>query len=206
MGLFGFLKKEKKEYHFLMDKNSNYLARGSAETDRESGSIQFKVLDGNAEEILKAEIVQVVPADKTESVTMGKAVSRRANVVNIEPMRDMGMGVRKNFRMPVDFESFIYPNRGGRYIIKSIDLSCGGIAFYSVANLSAGEETEVVIPITADGPLIVRCAILRVIPFSPPIQKYACQFVDLIPDEEEVIREAVFSVQLAQIRSGGARR
>jgi hypothetical protein len=206
MGFFDFLKKEKKEYHFLMDKNANYLARGSAETDAESGSIQFKVIDGSVDEILRQEIVQVVPADKTKSVTMGKAVSRRANFVHIEPMRDMGMGVRKNFRMPVDFESFIYPDAGGRYIIKSIDLSCGGIAFYSVASLPAGSETEVVIPITAEEPLIVRCAILRVIPFAPPIQKYACQFVDLIQDEEEMIREAVFNVQLAQIRSGAGRR
>ena len=206
MGLFDFLKgKEKKEYHFLMDKNSNYLARGTAQPDGDGDNIQFKVIDGSVDNILKAEIVQVVPADKNQSVTMGKAVSRRANSVIIEPMRDMGMGVRKNFRMPVDFESFIYPDSGGRFIIKAIDLSCGGIAFYSVANLPANSETEVVIPITAEAPVIVRCVVLRVIPFSPPIQKYACQFLDLIPDEESLIREAVFSVQLAAIRSNNAR-
>ena len=201
MGLFDFLKKEKKEYSFLMDKNSNYIARGTAQKEANSESVLFKVIDGNVDEILKMEIVQVVPADKDQSVTMGKAVSRRANGVLIEPMRDMGMGVRKNFRMPVDFESFIYPDAGGRYIIKSIDLSCGGVAFYSVGPLKAGDEMEVVIPITSEAPVIVRCVVLRVIPFSPPIQKYACQFVDLIPDEEEMIREAVFSVQLASIRS-----
>ena len=202
MGLFDFLKaKEKKEYHFLMDKDSNYIARGTAQKDGDSDDIQFKVIDGSVDEILRLGIVQVVPADKNQSVTMGKATSRRANSVIIEPMRDMGMGVRKNFRMPVDFESFIYPDAGGRHIIKSIDLSCGGVAFYSVANLAAGDEMEVVIPITAEAPVIVRCVVLRVIPFSPPIQKYACQFMDLIQDEEDMIREAVFSVQLAAIRS-----
>lgn len=202
MALFGFLKREKpQEYYFLMDKDSNYLARGSLQSTPDNDNILFKVMDGNIEEILRLEIVQVVPADKTKSVTMGRAVSRRANVVTIEPMRDMGMGVRKNFRMPVDFESFIYPDSGGRYIIKSIDLSCGGIAFYTVAELPAGSEMEVVIPITAEAPVIVRCTILRVFPLAPPIYKYACQFVGLIQDEESAIQEAVFNIQLAHIRS-----
>ena len=202
MAFFGFLKKEKaKEYHFLMDKDSNFLARGTLENDEDSGNMDFRVIDGSVDTILRMEIVQVVPADKTKSVTMGKATGRRGNVVIIEPLRDAGMGVRKNFRMPVDFESFIYPDAGGRYIIKSIDLSCGGIAFYSVADMKAGAQMEVVIPVTAEGPLIVRCTALRVMPFSPPIQKYACQFVDLIQDEENMIQEAVFNIQLTQIRA-----
>ena len=202
MALFGFLKKEKaKEYYFLMDKDSNFLARGTLENGEESGSLDFRVIDGNVDHILRMEIVQVVPTDKTKSVTMGKATGRQGNVVIIEPLRDMGMGVRKNFRMPTDFESFIYPDAGGRYIIKSIDLSCGGIAFYTVANLQAGSQMEVVIPITAEGPLIVRCKALRVMPFAPPIQKYACQFLDLIQDEENMLQEAVFNIQLTQIRA-----
>ena len=201
MALFGFLKKEKQQdYYFLMDKNSNYLARGALQDNPDDGDILFKVLDGNIENILRVGIVQVVPTDKTKSVTMGKAVSRRGNVVTIEHMREMGMAVRKNFRMPVDFESFIYPDSGGRYIIKAIDLSSGGIAFYTVASLPAGSNMEVVIPITAEAPVIVRCTILRVMPFAPPIQKYACQFVDMIPDEESMIQEAVFNIQLAHIR------
>lgn len=201
MALFGFLRKEKQqEYHFLMDKNSNYLARGSLQSNPDNDNILFKVLNGDIDEILRMEIVQVVPTDKTQSVTMGKAISRRMNVITIEPMRDMGMGVRKNFRMPVDFESFIYPDSGGRYIIKSIDLSCGGIAFYTIAELPAGAEMEVVIPITADAPIIVRCTILRAFPVAPPLHKYACQFVGLIQDEENLIQEAVFNIQLAHIR------
>ncbi|MBQ6986984.1 MAG: PilZ domain-containing protein [Oscillibacter sp.] len=201
MALFGFLKKEKQQdYYFLMDKDSTYLARGALQDNPDDGDILFKVLDGDIEHILRMEIVQVVPTDKTKSVTMGKAVSRRGNVVTIEHMREMGMAVRKNFRMPVDFESFIYPDSGGRYIIKAIDLSSGGIAFYTVANLQAGSNMEVVIPITAEAPVIVRCTILRVMPFAPPIQKYACQFVDMIPDEESMIQEAVFNIQLAHIR------
>lgn len=206
MALFGFLKKEKaKEYHFLMDKDSNFLARGTLPDGEEGGNLQFKVIDGSVEQILRFGIVQVVPTDKTKSVTMGKAVSRRGNVVVIEPLRDMGMGVRKNFRMPTDFESFIYPDEGGRFIIKTIDLSCGGIAFYSVADMKVGAQMEVVVPITAEGPLIVRCTVLRVMPFSPPIQKYACQFLDLIQDEENMLQEAVFNIQLTQIRANQRR-
>ena len=204
MALFGFLKKEKQEQYYLMDKDSHFLGKGTVQ-HREDNVIQFKLQEGNTDDVLRAEILQVIPMNDKTSTTMGRITDHRGNNFTIEPMRDMGTGVRKNFRMPVDFESFIYPDEGGRYIIKSIDLSCGGIAFYSIANLKAGSQMEVVIPITADGPLIVRCTALRVMPFSPPIQKYACQFVDMIQDQENMIQEAVFSIQLAQIRDSGRR-
>ena len=114
MALFGFLKKDKQQdYYFLMDKDSNYLARGTLQSNPDNDNVLFKVLNGDIEEILRLEIVQVVPTDKTQSVTMGKATARRGNVVTIEPMRDMGMGVRKNFRMPSCFRSitgwYLYP-------------------------------------------------------------------------------------------------
>ena len=201
MAFFGFFKKEKQVYHLLMDKDANYLGKGEVQNSAEGVNIQFKVLEGKTDEIVKAEIVQVVPMDKEASIVMGRVILRRGNNIVIEPMRDAGAGIRKNFRMPVDFESFIYFDSGGRAIIRSIDLSCGGIAFYSVSPLDPGEEIDVVIPITVEGPLIVRAKVLRSKPFSPPIQQYACQFIDLIHDEEAAIQEAVFTVQLERIRA-----
>ena len=200
MALFGFLKREKQTLHLLLDRDSSLLAKGEVQKNADGVNIQLKIVEGNTDAVVKAEIIQVVPMDNREAVVLGKVIFRRGNNIALEPMRKLGSEVRKNFRMPVDFESFIYPPSGGRYIIKSIDLSCGGIAFYSTAQLQPGDVTEVVIPITADGPLIVRCTILRVIAFAPPIQQYACQFLDLVHDEEAMIQEAVFSIQLEHIR------
>ena len=55
---------------------------------------------------------------------------------------------------------------------------------------------EIVLPVT-DSPLIVRAQILRQLASEPeegPL--YASKFVDLIQDEEAMIRRAVFSIQL----------
>lgn len=201
MALFGFWRKEKTVApHLVMDREANVIAKAEIQSQSDE-KVQLKIVEGDADRVARAEIIQVVPKDNQQQGIVGKVTFRRGNVIEMEPTREAGAQVRKNFRMPADFESFIYPPSGGRYIIKAIDLSCGGIAFYSIADLKPGDKVEVVIPITAEGPLIVQCLILRSFPQAPPIQKYACQFVDMIPDEEAMIQEAVFGIQLRTIQN-----
>ena len=55
---------------------------------------------------------------------------------------------------------------------------------------------EVVLPVT-DSPLVVKTQVLRVLPDKSSDQPfYATKFVDLIHDEEALIRKAVFSIQI----------
>ena len=127
-------------------------------------------------------------------------MDRRGNVVSIQSVRELGEDVRRNLRMPVRFESYLYPRSDawkGRIPVLSNDLSCGGVAFFCAHKLEPGERNQIVIPVTSQ-PLLVDIKILRERPSPEPIPLYAAAFTDLIHDQETMIREAVFSIQLRQ--------
>ena len=81
--------------------------------------------------------------------------------------------------------------------MRSIDLSCGGIAFCTDVSLESGDVVEMVLPMT-DNPLIVKTQILRPLPQreGETKPKYAAKFVDLVEDEDFAIRKSVFSIQI----------
>ena len=105
---------------------------------------------------------------------------------------------RRNFRVPVQEKSFLYPVDGswkGRRAIETIDLSCGGIAFYSDSGMNSGDVAEVVIPMTAN-PLLLQIKLLRKDEVTAERARYAAKFVALQPEEDQMICEAVFNIQL----------
>ena len=83
----------------------------------------------------------------------------------------------------------------GQRTICGKDLSCGGVAFYTAKPLEMREIIELVLPVT-DFPLVVRAQVIRAISEEPEKYLYAAKFVDLIHDEEALIRKAVFSIQI----------
>ena len=105
----------------------------------------------------------------------------------------------RNLRVPIRFASFIYPLPGsqwqGRRAISSIDLSCGGVAFYCAPTLQVGDCCEIVIPVTVQ-PVILKCQILRRNDLSGERCLYAAKFIEMCHAEETFVREAVFRVQL----------
>ena len=91
---------------------------------------------------------------------------------------------RRNFRVPVQEKSFLYPVDGswkGRRTIETIDLSCGGISFYSDPGMNSGDIAEVVIPMTAN-PLLLQIKLLRKDEVTAERARYAAKFVVLQPD------------------------
>ena len=198
--MFGFGKKKKPPVYILLDRDSHILAKGDLQGELTDRNIQMKIVEGTADNVVKAEILQVVSSQSRDPLLMGQVIMRRGNLVVLEPMRKLGSEVRRSFRMPVKFSSFLYLAEGGRYAVTSIDLSCGGIAFLTDGVLNIGSVYEIVIPITADSPLIVHCQLLRTNSHDSGLLFYACKFVDIIDDEEALIQEAVFNVQLEAIR------
>ena len=181
----------------LLNRDSMLLARGEMKSAPDDPSIEVELISGEPEKIESADIVQIVPSDKTVRPRMGRFLMHRDDRVVLKPMRAFGAALRENFRVPVNFECFIYPREGGRAVYRALDLSCGGIALYTNYNLAAGEVFELVIPITAEGPLILDCEVLRVEPIeNTAARKYAAKFVDLIHDQEAALREAVFQLQV----------
>ncbi len=171
------------------------LAHAERQGAPDGSRLQLHITAGSAGDVERAELIQAVPMDSKLPMRMGKVVLRRENTVVLETATGKDIDARKNLRMPVSFESFAYFQRGGRAAIRALNLSCGGIAFYCAAPMDVGEILEVVIPITLEEPSIIRAELLRVQPGEGEERLYACKFLDLIPEEEARLREAVFHVQ-----------
>ena len=181
--------------YLLMDSNSRLLARGTHH-EFESQYLFFTLIEGELLDIEQANIVQVVPQDKSLPPQMTRYAGFRNDIVALEPMREAGAAIRKNFRVPVAFDSYVYPASGPRSAMRSVDLSCGGIAFHSNHVFAPKEVFEVVVPLVSEEPLLLRAEALRA-RSDPGIGNfYACSFVDLIDDEETMLREAVFAIQI----------
>lgn len=203
MALFG--KKANKRQpviYSLLDSNSRVLARGKKyKSAPDSQELHILLTEGEPLRLRNAEIVQAVPQDKNLPSQMVRVVGYRDGLVILTPMRGAGAAMRRNFRVPVVFSSFVYPPGGGRAMLRSVDLSCGGLAFRSPCMLAVGSEFEVVIPITSEGPLLMSAQILRVHLEPDGVNFYACKFIDLIDDEETLLREAVFAIQVNDARA-----
>ncbi len=203
MALFGKKAEKQQEspsVYLLMDSNSHMLARGTRMEAPGQKTLYIKLLEGNLQQVVAAGIVQAVPQDKSLSPQMTRVIDFRVNAVALEPMRALGAEVRRNFRVPVTFESFVYPAAGGRGSMRSIDLSCGGVAFRSPWSFAVGETFELVVPLTSEGPLLMTAELLRVHLEPNKYNIYACKFIDVIDDEESMLREAVFAIQIDSVR------
>lgn len=204
MALFGRKPKANNSagVYLLMDSGSRMLARGRLKNVPGSENLNIVLIEGNGEQLSEAGVIQAVPQDKSLPVQMTRVLNCWNDMVTLEPMRELGAEVRRNFRVPVRFESFVYPKSiRGRAPMTSVDLSCGGIAFYSPFRFQVGDQFEVVLPMTSEGPLLLTAEILRV-HLEPDEQNlYACKFINMIDDEETYAREAVFAIQLDGART-----
>ncbi len=188
----------------LLDSNtSRVLARGTLEGPPEGLNMQVNIIEGDPLSVVNTEHVQIVPADEEISPKLGHVIHYQGTHLVLEPLRDLvGNTVRANLRMPVDFDTFIYPTDGstGRYRAKSNDLSCGGISFFTDGSFRVGDIVEVVVPITKGGPLIMPCELLRVRENDDGSRFCAAKFTEVLNEQESMLREAVFNVQLKAIQ------
>ncbi len=188
--------------YLLLDSKGSPIARGRIQGRTDGPYWQIQVEDGKIDEILEHKKLKLLSIMDTGPSYEGVIVRSRNDMIQLEVSkinRDAG-DMRKNLRVVVRFQSLIYPVTGqwkGRREIESNDLSAGGIAFYTDHSLQVGEQLEVVIPVTSE-PLVVTCQVLRMRPTeraAVPLM-YAAKFVDLCNDEETLLREAVFNLQL----------
>lgn len=188
--------------YLMLDSKGNPIARGRVQGNTSGQYWQIQVEDGKIDEILEHKTLLLLSMMDSEPSYQGIIVRSRNDMIQLEVTkvdRDSN-DMRKNLRVSVHFKSLIYPLTGrwkGRRPIVSNDLSCGGVAFFTNHSLQVGEQLEIVIPVTSQ-PLVVRCQILRMRPTEDaaiPIM-YAAKFVELCNDEETLLRESVFNLQL----------
>lgn len=188
--------------YLMLDSRGTPIARGRVQGKTDGPYWQIQVEDGKIDEILEHKKLLLLSMMDSEPSYQGIIVRSRYDMIQLEvtKMEHDSNDMRKNLRVLVRFKSLIYPLTGrwkGRREVVSNDLSCGGVAFFTDHSLQVGEQLELVVPVTAE-PLVVRCQVLRMRPTEDaaiPIM-YAAKFVNLCNDEETLLREAVFNLQL----------
>lgn len=184
--------------YLILDSHGNAVAHGVSDYRPQGGEWRMAIDDGDVEEIAKHTVICLVGDSDAVPAMEAKIVRREGNMVVLTPLRPLNQSVRKNLRILTSFSSFIYPRTGqwkGREPIISRDLSCGGLAFLCRRELQVGERVQVVIPITSQ-PLLLDMGILRCSKGQEGGYLYAAQFLDMLREEESMVREAVFSLQL----------
>lgn len=184
--------------YLILDSHGNAVAHGVSDYRPQGGEWRMVIDDGDLEEITKHTVICLVGDSDAVPAMEGKIIRREGNAVVLTPVRPLNQSVRTNLRILTRFSSYIYPRSGrwkGREAIVSRDLSCGGLAFLCARKLEIGEQVQVVIPITAQ-PLLLDMKILRCSQEADGQFLYAAQFLDMVREEESMVREAVFSQQL----------
>ena len=190
--------RQEERLYLLLDSVNNPLARGKLEGPPNGEIFQMLVLDNDVEKVTRHEVIVLMSMSGSEPPLQCRIVRQRGDRVALEKIASLDPDLRRNLRVPIKVDTFIYPITGrwrGRRAVKSIDLSCGGVAFYGDGGLDVGEKLEMVIPVTEE-PVILRCEVLRRKELRNDKLLYAVKFVDMCEDEEVTVREAVFSIQL----------
>ena len=195
---------EMQQLYLLLDSRGTALAQAKPQGPAATGGSlwQLVVLDDKIDRVLKHKKFKLMGITDSSPSYEGTLVRSRNDIIQLEVRKSAvsGTDMRKNLRVPVSVDSFIYPVTGGwpgRRRVRTHDLSCGGVAFFTDHSLRAGEHFEIVIPVTSQ-PLVVAGEILRVRPSGESgAILYAAKFIELCNDEETLLREAVFNLQLS---------
>ena len=189
--------RQEERMYLLLDSVNHPLARGRLEGPA-GDTLQLMVMDNDVDKVACHEVIVLMSMSGSEPPLQCRIVRQRGDRIALEKIASLDPDLRRNLRVPIKFNTFIYPITGrwqGRREIQSIDLSCGGVAFYGDEGLEIEERLELVIPVTEE-PVILRCQILRKQELRNDKLLYATKFVDMCEDEEVTVREAVFSIQL----------
>ena len=185
--------------YLILDTQNNALANGELASPPDAAPMRLNILNNKVDDVMAHEVITLFSASSEELPIQCRILRQRGDTVLLEKIAVLDPEVRRNLRVPVKFDTFLYALPGspwtGRRSAQSIDLSCGGIAFYADCPLELHEQAEIVVTPTEE-PVILRCEILRKQELQNDRFLYATKFVDMCEDEEVMVREAVFSLQL----------
>ena len=186
--------------YLILDSGGTPLTQAILESPPNSDVFQLRLLLDDPSELDGHTDVQLIGLDDSAPARRGIITRRREDRLVVQPTENLGAAARENLRVPTAFESVMCPVSGawrGQRALKGNDLSCGGMSFFTMEPLEVGETAEVVLPVT-DEPLLLHFKVLRTLPSQTPVPLYAAKFVDLILDQEILIRKAVFSIQVSR--------
>lgn len=185
--------------YLILDQQRKALANGELLTPPDTTPMRLSILDNKVDDVMGHDVVILFSSSSNEVPIQCRVLRQRGDMIMVEKIAALDPEVRRNLRVPVKFDTYLYPLPSsrwrGRIPAQSLDLSCGGIAFFADAPLELHEQMEIVVTPT-EQPVILRCEILRQIEKEDGRVMHATKFVDMCEDEEVAVREAVFSLQL----------
>ena len=185
----------------LLDGRGKFLAEGLMESSEDAAELQIRVAPEQLAAVLQHRHILLTKEGESGPSLHGVFVRREGSRIFLEQKEKLGPEMRQNLRIPVSFDTIVYPVSGGRCKVVSYDLSCGGIAFFCDRDFAVGEQMEVVIPMTAPKPLLLQGRILRLLGSDKGKKLYAAKFIDMCSAEEAAVCETVFSIQISQKRA-----
>ncbi len=184
--------------YLILDSSNSPLAHGKMETPPGSTPMRMLVLEAKVDDVMEHGEVNLVGMGSSDLPMRCRVLRQRGDRVLLEKLGTLDGELRRNLRVPVQFDTFLYPLDGawtGRRNARSLDLSCGGIAFLAEDGLELHDRAEIVV-VPTEEPVLLRCEVLRKQEREGGAFFYATKFVDMCEDEEVAVREAVFSLQL----------
>ena len=188
--------------YLLTNQEDKVVAKANLSSPLDLQTVQFEVLSERGEGLQVGQTLRFIGNNEGDPDFAGEIQSRKEKRIVVRSTAPLDKSARKNLRVDVDFNGLLYPVSGawkGQRTIRGIDLSCGGVAFYCTQKLQVGEVAEIVLPMTTN-PLLLKVQIMRIREANGPLILYAGRFVDMIHDEETLVRRAVFDVQLQSAR------
>ena len=148
--------------YLILDTQNHALANGELTSPPGTSPMRLSILDHKVDNVMSHEVITLFSSSSNELPIQCRILRQRGDSVMVEKIASLDPEVRRNLRVPVKFDSFVYPLAGsawrGRVPVQSIDLSCGGIAFYAGHTFESHEQMEIVVTPAgaAKWPLYVR--------------------------------------------------
>lgn len=184
--------------YLILDKDHNPAAQADLISKPGDVPWHLEVLSDRVDRVKGLSTLCLIGMGDDDPSMIGDLIRVRGDRIVVQPTKNLGPEARQNLRVPIVFNSVMYPVTGlwkGQRKYTGLDLSCGGVAFQTDRKMRDKEVMELVLPMT-DNPLVVKAQILRTLPTEEGIFKYAAKFIDLVEDEDFAIRKAVFSIQI----------
>ncbi|MPM56818.1 hypothetical protein SDC9_103633 [bioreactor metagenome] len=135
--------------------------------------------------------------NKYDKVFDGETAEIANGKIILKNVRDIGSILHRDVRVSVDIPSRIsYENDEGYYEIEITvkNISSGGMCFVCKENLNMDITYETVVDWIGI-PMIVKIELLRKEYDEQNMDSYGCKFIDLLQEEEFMLRAGVYDIQ-----------
>lgn len=199
--------------YLIMDTDNHPLAHAYLNEEIGDGRKIFTHIDKNPPDLTSFPQVSIISLNAEEfTVWTGSVQEQRRDRFVFQLISRADNTFRRNLRVHLHFSTYLYPERPGavrpgsspgppvapRIAALTYDISCGGVSLFPARALEKGGIYSLVIPIVRTPLLLpVRVLCTRMGQLGGrTLTRYACEFYDLLPREEALLRETIFEYQL----------